>query len=838
MLRALIFSLLLVLVIAVSSANVSAQEIGELFVLVKDKKGDAVESGELILREPNGVPPKIISLNSLKNDSIPVPAGEISITVRVPGFNEESRKVKIHAGRNQIEFILSIASFIEEVDVEETEKEKRLSQAFSVFLGPEEISKLPESGEAIKEELGKRFGDDAIILIDGNPSNGNFPSRDQIASIEVIKNSFDAQFHEIGKTIFNIRTKAVGVSSYGSFIGSINNWIFNSRKPLDSQKGHDYENRLLGFFGIPIKKGLSGVSMGFALSDSFNSVANLQNQQNDELRRKRGFGVSFITGHLAYSHLIRNEHNLGISLSRSDRSYSRLGPLDIESRKVVNRNVSDSLYLTHAGSIGKKFYGDGAVRFGVERGRGTSASSETGIVVLNTVYAGGSGIDSSNKKNDFEFRYRLQTAYSNHSFKFGTKIESESIRQESNNNLNGQFIFTSYENYLNSRPFQYSKSLAQRKVALNQARAAFYFQDYFKPNKDMQLSFGVRYEMQSDVKDYNNFSPRIGLVFSPDKRGKLVLRTNIGILYDWLTSSLRASLLSRGVDNGGTIIISNPSYPNPDLNDAIISSTPKSYAKIDPKLRAPEIYLFLINGNYLLGKNTNIDATLKVIRGRHHFRTRDINSPINGIRPNEEFGRISFFESSGKSNISSIDLKLNHRIFKTDFLANYVWTQNMDDFDSATALPSDSYDLNADYSRSRLELTNKLSLSVSPPKFYGITLSPSFVIESGYPYNSITGRDDNLDTVINDRRAGVSRNSLRGEWLYSLDVSAGYNLPLKFIGIKRFEKKSINLRVNGVNLLNTSNLTNYNGNELSPYYNQPTSSRRPRSFTFSMSVGF
>jgi hypothetical protein len=43
-----------------------------------------------------------------------------------------------------------------------------------------------------------------------------------------------------------------------------------------------------------------------------------------------------------------------------------------------------------------------------------------------------------------------------------------------------------------------------------------------------------------------------------------------------------------------------------------------------------------------------------------------------------------------------------------------------------------------------------------------------FVAQSGAAYNITTGRDDNNDGVINDRPAGVGRNSARGEGYWNL----------------------------------------------------------------------
>src|SRR5262249_13217672 len=48
--------------------------------------------------------------------------------------------------------------------------------------------------------------------------------------------------------------------------------------------------------------------------------------------------------------------------------------------------------------------------------------------------------------------------------------------------------------------------------------------------------------------------------------------------------------------------------------------------------------------------------------------------------------------------------------------------------------------------------------------------------QSGAPWDAITGRDDNGDTVANDRPAGASRNAYRGAWM----VDAGLRVAWDF----------------------------------------------------------
>lgn len=67
-----------------------------------------------------------------------------------------------------------------------------------------------------------------------------------------------------------------------------------------------------------------------------------------------------------------------------------------------------------------------------------------------------------------------------------------------------------------------------------------------------------------------------------------------------------------------------------------------------------------------------------------------------------------------------------------------------------------------------------------------MTTSVIYTADSPLPYTLTTGRDDNLDTVFNDRPGGIPRNSLRGTWNQQIDVGGSCFFSLSIA--KRKEK--------------------------------------------------
>jgi hypothetical protein len=86
--------------------------------------------------------------------------------------------------------------------------------------------------------------------------------------------------------------------------------------------------------------------------------------------------------------------------------------------------------------------------------------------------------------------------------------------------------------------------------------------------------------------------------------------------------------------------------------------------------------------------------------------------------------------------------------------------------------PSNSYDLASDWGRSnndqRHRLQANLQLGYQP---WGFQMRVNPFWSSGRPYNITTGSDNNGDGTINDRPAGVQRNSGNGPSNYNVNVT-------------------------------------------------------------------
>jgi hypothetical protein len=135
----------------------------------------------------------------------------------------------------------------------------------------------------------------------------------------------------------------------------------------------------------------------------------------------------------------------------------------------------------------------------------------------------------------------------------------------------------------------------------------------------------------------------------------------------------------------------------------------------------------------------------------------------------------------------------------------------------------------------------------------GFGISAVVQATSSLPYNITTGFDDNDDTVINDRPAGIGRNSARGatRWKIGSRLSCGKDFgpeqqraggpQIRMVrmgagdaaappsmpggGTRRY---CIEFYLQAFNLLNHTNLGVFSGVQTSPYFGQATSAQGPR----------
>ena len=184
---------------------------------------------------------------------------------------------------------------------------------------------------------------------------------------------------------------------------------------------------------------------------------------------------------------------------------------------------------------------------------------------------------------------------------------------------------------------------------------------------------------------------------------------------------------------------------------------------------------------FLLGpitQNLQFQASYQLLRGRNLMRAVNINTPdAFGVRPEPSVGTVTQFESTGRSQSDRLNVSLNYRVPQRRIFmgGNYTLGQVKNHADSATSLPANSLDPDAEWGPSFQDVRHRMNAMINVPLLLGTRVNVNANAQSASPYNITTGTDTNLDGVVNDRPAGVGRNSARGSARFDMSLRLSRN---------------------------------------------------------------
>jgi hypothetical protein len=145
--------------------------------------------------------------------------------------------------------------------------------------------------------------------------------------------------------------------------------------------------------------------------------------------------------------------------------------------------------------------------------------------------------------------------------------------------------------------------------------------------------------------------------------------------------------------------------------------------------------------------------------------------------------------------------------------------------------------LTGEWSRAEFDERHRFNLLGAIEAGDWFNLGLTLTLAAGRPYNLTTGRDDNRDSVANDRPAGTPRNSLQGPGAATLDLRWSREFRLKREK-KKDEGPVITLGVDAFNALNRTNYAGFVGNLSSPFFGLPVAARPARRVQLRFSFEF
>lgn len=153
------------------------------------------------------------------------------------------------------------------------------------------------------------------------------------------------------------------------------------------------------------------------------------------------------------------------------------------------------------------------------------------LIAGNSTAAQNFNFPGTRRETRYQFQETLSAIFGNHSLKFGADVQTINSQFADLQDATGTFNFVSVRAFLDNRISQFRRNFGQAAEQKN-IYSGLFFQDEWRAKSNLTLSFGLRYENESIIKDGNNIGPRAAIAYAPFKNGKGVIRVGGGLFYN------------------------------------------------------------------------------------------------------------------------------------------------------------------------------------------------------------------------------------------------------------------------------------------------------------------
>ncbi|MDQ6785785.1 MAG: carboxypeptidase regulatory-like domain-containing protein [Acidobacteriota bacterium] len=774
--------------------------------------------------------------------------GTYTVRAIAPNFGlYENTEVVIKAGgREELTIALAVQAVSAQVEVAtgaqvNTEPDNNAS---ATVLKDKDLEALPDDPDELEAALQALAGPSAgpnggQIYIDGF-TGGRLPPKESIREIRINQNPFSAEFERLGFGRIEILTKPGSDKFRGQAFFNFNDESLNSRNPFALNRAPSQTRFFGGSLSGPVKKGKSSffvdvsnrnvdnntVVNATVLDSSFNIVPF---QQDVTLPSSR-FSIS-----PRFDYQINTNNTLVARYGFTRiKALNFNGGFSLPSLASNGSSTEHEFRLTETAILNPKTINETRFQYEINRRNQTGDNSIPTINVSGAFVGGGSQIGTNfNNNNSFELQNYTTTSLgktSQHSIKFGGRLRGVKIKDQSESNFGGTFTFTgvpevrlnstckaeetgciispaisSIEQYRQKllgntdprfNPNQFIITSGNPLADVSQYDVGLFVTDDWKMRPDLTLSFGLRYENQTNISDNMNFAPRFSFAYSPGAKGakqpKTVFRGGAGIFFDRFGENFTLqSERFNGTNQTQYIVGNNPAIltqpvfslsgvTNAPTVEQIANVAPGTFTvrRVDANLHSPTTYQYALSIERQLP--LKIRGALYFVGSRtiHQLRTRNINAPVCGfvsicssltspqiqlLRPDPAQGNIYEYEANGVSNQQQLIFNASSQLSrKVTLNANYRFglaKSNTDGGNSGGNFPAYSYDFSGEYGNSIQDIRHFFSMYGSFQLPWKVRMSPIIIARSGVPFNIVTGVDTNRDSQFTERPTFAQLNS-------------------------------------------------------------------------------
>jgi Carboxypeptidase regulatory-like domain len=828
-----------------------------------------------------------------------LPPGRYTIEVEFTGFEKRTLpEVRIRAGDNRQVAVLAIGKMEAAVTVEQDKQQAasdRNGPSFGTVLTRDQIDALSDDPTILQQQLEDMAGPGAVIRIDGF-EGGALPPKAMIRSIRISRDQFAAEFHSAGGVSIEIITQP-GIGPLRYFSNALmRDSSLSGTSPFVPVRGPEQNvNYGFGLGGTIVKDKSSFFLNVFGINaydtPNLNAVVPAGSISR-ALNLKAPRDNVFVNGVLDYAVTLDQTLRFGYNLTHVMNDNLGVGGYNGPDRAFSTDSEVNTVRVQHFGPVGRRAFSRSRIQLIQSDSSSRSSVEAPTIQVLDSFTSGGAQQAGGNHSTTFDAGSDLDYVVGRHSLRTGFVFDAMHYRSDATSNYLGTYTFDSLAAYEANQPRNYTRRVGDPSIEYDNVQAGFYVQDDIRVRKNLSLTPGLRYEVQSHVPDHANVAPRFGFTWAPAAGGQTTIRGSAGIFYDWLPTSTYDQVVRLDGFHQQEVNVIDPSFP---VDEGTATVPPVNRYALSPNYDAPRTARFSTGIDQAIRKVTRVSLTYSYTRGSRLARGLNVNPAIDGVRPDPRFANVIDVVSDAASRQHELrfDANINPGAMlplpssaprinwkRTTVFANYTLSSLQNNTDGPFSPPptgtlatewgpanggSGSSGTNIPGliafggAPTTIDVRNRVNVSVNNQVVRNVVLSLGVNASSAPPYTLLTGADNNGDGIFNDRPAGVGRNTLRASGQITLNMFAGYNFAFGHSsaplppGIGVFgsgasaQVRTVDLGparyrlqffVQAQNLTNEANYLGYSGTVTSPFFGKPTTVSGMRKIEFGINFGF
>ncbi len=691
-----------------------------------------------------------------------------------------------------------------------------------------------------------RFLDDSAtgtngvtLVVNGIEANGPGVTPSAVQEVKINNNPYSARFSRPGRARLEIITKGGSPDYHGSLNFMFRDSVFDASNAFATlgkppERREYFEGSVTG----PIRQS-KHTSFLLSLDEDLLDQQAIMDSSAISAAEADGFGpfaqsVANPTHHFFGSgrifHDLANGDQFWIGYSYEHRSSenSNVGGTILPSAATDTHFLEHEINVSYLHQFSSHWLNQARFLVGHYDNKVASVNPDAQIAVSGLFTAGGAQADSRRTEYHFDGTDFATYANGKHQLSFGIDVPDISRRGlDDFTNRGGTYTFATYSPAAPS-PATYLLQTGQGHVAFLEKVICGFVEDNIRLKSNFSLYVGVRYYWQNYFHDEpHNFAPRVSFAYAPTAKGKTVIRAGAGVFYDRTGPSPIGDLLHFNAVNLLRFILEQPRFP---VTPGDLAGVPTSIVTLDPRQRIPYTIQYSIGAEQQVTAKSTFSAVYIGTRAIDAFRSIDANEPVfsagSWVRPNQSLGQVRQIQSEGYLKGNALELTFRGKPSKY-FSGQIQYTLSRTDNNTSgiTFFPANSYDPSADWGRADTDRLHKFDLLASsqPTKYF--TLGAALSVYSGKPVNITSGGDDNHDGTLNDRPAGVLRNTMAGPGLINLDLNLSHDFPLSKA---KKESRVFTVSLNSFNVLNHPNYVTYIGAISSKLFGKPVAAQPPR----------